>query len=145
MCGTVAKWGGLPLYTMPYMLLMDNIYKLISTLAWIILFRVTGHADGFKEYVRDNSLSKIVVPISNLFNIKRNSQTYDALFWFIKGGLIALLPSILIGNYWLMGSAIAYPLGYYIGQNKMPNKLDKLMCSELITGFFVGLTFVGAF
>lgn len=146
MCGDRAKWGGIPLYAMPYMMLFaDRPIIALLVFIWVFMWRISGHADAFENVELENTLSKIVVPISKLFNIDRKSKVYDALFWFIKGLILTSLPAILSGNYLLFISAITYPLGYWIGY-RLPNKyVGNIEWGEFLSGFGVGLSFIGAF
>lgn len=144
-CGSECKWLGLFLYPIPYILLTNNYIEQIFIFIWVFMFKLTGHADGFKDYVRNNFLSRFVVPIANKLNINRNSQKYDFLFWFIKGGLIVLLPAILTKAISLfLYSAIGYPLAYFIGYNILNNKFFKYpnTWGEILGGFIAGLGFI---
>lgn len=119
-CGSYYKWWGLPLYTLPYSLIVyfvtDNILLTLLATIWVFMWKLTGHGDAFMNFTRDNTLSKILVPITNYIGIVRDSKMYDNIFWGLKGYLIALLPAILINSFWLcLFSTIAYPIAYRIG------------------------------
>ena len=137
-CGSRIKYLGLFLYPVPYVLLMDGIYAALAVFAWVFVWKLTGHADGFMDYERDNFLS----PVVKLFGFDREGKAYDAAFWATKGSLITLLPSILIGNYWiLIASAIGYPLAYWIGFNKVNIKYSTTV-GEFLGGVIAGLGFL---
>jgi len=120
----------------------------VACLAATTAAKNTGHADGFKDYVRDNAISKYVVFLSGLFGIKRDSQAYDALFFGVKGFLIAAFTAIIAAYFaeykqaaaLLLSGAIGYPLAYWIGFNFMPKK-KQTMTGELLSGFFAGFGF----
>lgn len=134
-CGTRFKYSGLFLYPVPYVLLVNNIYLAILTFAWVFAWKNTGHADGFKDYQRDNFLS----PLVGLFRLNRDSVAYDALFFSIKGGLIALLPSLLTGNIYIFVASLAgYPLAYYLSFKYSGNSA----IGEFGSGFISGLGFI---
>lgn len=166
--GSKLKWSGLYLYSLIYSFHVFSIHGFILGLlsqVWVYAWKITGHADGFRDYERDNFLSPLVVFITSPFGIDRNSKTYDSVFWVIKGCLIVLLPSILLGNIFILltgtfGYAIAYYISYeYLGMTKDSNamyvynqaprlKLPKclwfepLFWAETLSGFFVGLGFL---
>lgn len=156
-CGMpVWKWVGLPLYAAPYAaivwLLSAPLYAPIA-FAWVFVWKLTGHADGFRNYVRDNTLSKVSAPLSKLFGIERNSAAYDALFWAIKGAVIASIPSVALayhtGAYALpaalfCASFCGYPLAYYLGFYALNRRfgLVNTAWGELLSGFFSGLGFL---
>jgi len=166
--GSKLKLIGLVIYVYIYNLaLIDhnvNVMAIVLATIWVHMWKITGHADGFRDYERDNFLSFFIVKFTDLFNIDRMSKTYDSIFWTTKGYLIALLPSILLGNgYILLFSMFGYPLAYYLGYeylgmqkqehyyifDRAPKlRLPKFMWfvptvwGELLAGFFAGLGFL---
>jgi hypothetical protein len=144
----------------------------VACLAATIAAKNTGHADGFKNYVRDNPISYI----AKLFPVDRNSQAYDAIFFAIKGAAIAAFTTAVIAytskDYTLAASIFCasfcgYPLAYWIGYRFLHHKVESpamirsFLCSkkeienrkyrigattwgELLSGFFAGLGFLFA-
>ena len=114
-CGGNWKYLGLLLYPIPYLFIFEpNGYLYFLLFSWIFIWKLTGHADGFQGYERDNFLSKFVSKL----RLDRESKMYDFMFWYTKGYLIAFLPAALSGNFWLlMFSAFGYPIAYYLGFN----------------------------
>jgi len=137
--GSHYKYFGLILYPIPYIALLSmNLYMFIIYI-WIFMMKKLGHADGFENYERDNFLSGILSPITNKLGIDRTGKLYDALFWALKGGLIAF-PFIFLGYYQLsVASALAYPLSYYLGYNY----LNKYYFKATVWGEFLGGVFAG--
>ena len=144
MCGSRLKWFGLFLFIIPYCLAMPDLIYTIPVAIWCFAWKITGHADAFKDYVRNNTLSKVVIPLTEAFGIERDSQTYDAVFWAVKGGLIALLPAIILGNIWfLILSIVGYPYAYYLGYNVLPKRyIEDTAWGEFLAGFISGLGFL---
>ena len=163
MCGSSYKWLGVALYPLPYVLLIGNNIDLTNkisafcylsgTFLWVAIWKITGHADGFRNYVRDNTLSPVAVKVSSFFGIKRDSAKYDAIFWAIKGGIIAAIPTAIIAVFSasyipaigiFCASFCGYPLAYWIGfnvLNKNP-KFPNTAWGETLAGFFAGLGFM---
>lgn len=143
-------------YAAPYVA-VSGYYMAQNGLEWVeygalaaclvatIAAKNTGHADGFKDYVRDNPLSKIV----SLLPLDRNSQAYDAVFFGLKGLLIASFTAFIAayhGAYVLaaslaLSSAIGYPMAYWLGYALAPRK-RQTMTGELLGGFIAGLGFL---
>lgn len=164
------KWLGVALYPVPYTVLIgynllpigNNIdhslfYPAICvtsvTYAWVFLWKLSGHADGFKGYVRDNTLSPVASFIAKKLDIDRNTQRYDALFLAIKGGVIAFVPAVILacvtGSYIpaigiFCASVLGYPLSYWLGFNVLNKRLGMVNTAwgELLSGFFAGLGFL---
>ena len=136
LCGSKWKYVGLVLYPVPYILYIPSIPLALLTFAWVFIWKLTGHADAFQDYERDNFLSEYV----KLFGFERTSKLYDAAFWCTKGALIALLPAVLTGNYYLLlASAIGYPLAYRIGFSYTSRPT---VYGEFLAGLFAGLGFL---
>lgn len=117
LCGTGDKYFGLILYALPYTLLVQlstqSVILSLITLGWVIVWKLTGHADAFIDYQRDNFLSPF---IQNL--VPRSNVLYDYIFWAVKGAVIASLPSALtMTPILLITSVIGYPLAYYLAFN----------------------------
>lgn len=162
LAGSPYKYFGLVLYPVPYVLvILSNIdltnkitafCYLFGAYAWVFGWKITGHSDGFRNYVRDNFLSKYVVFLSSFFGVKRDSQVYDFWFWSIKGGLIALVPTAIFavnsGDYKpalaiFCASFCGYPCAYWLGFNHLNGKLMvNTAWGELLAGFFAGLGFL---
>jgi len=137
--GTQLKYAGLALYTVPYILAVGgvthNLLLILLTCAWVFVWKLTGHADGFKDYQRDNFLS----PVVKLLPIDRNSTLYDACFFAFKGSLIAALPSVITGNYMLLASsAVGYALAYHLSFKYS----NSTILGEAGSGFIAGLGFI---
>ena len=146
LAGSRFKWLGIALYPIPYIYgynYSQNTINLITiiTVIWIAVFKAAGHADGFKDYVRDNALSRLAAPIGSRLGIDRNSQAYDALFWAIKGGLI---PLITLNPALIATSAIGYPTAYWLGFNHLHRRfgLVNTAWGELLAGLFAGMGFL---
>lgn len=166
--GSQYKYIGIAAYATIYGLLGANLFQNFIIALWVSVWKITGHADGFRGYERDNFLSKFVLIIARRLGIFRSSILYDVLFWFVKGSLIALLPAVLTGNVWLfIASAIGYPLAYhlgfsYLGMRKLKSapynienfdippkltflakyKIMPMTYGEFLAGFFSGLGFL---
>lgn len=163
LAGSPYKWAGVALYPLPYVLVISSHIDLSNKIAafcylfgayaWVFALKLTGHADGFRGYVRDNTLSRLAVPLADVFKIDRNSQAYDAIFWSIKGGLIAAIPAAIIAvftaSYALplaifCASFCGYPLAYWLGFNVLNGKLRQpnTAWGEMLAGLFAGLGFI---
>lgn len=123
------------------------------TFAWVFLWKITGHADGFFNYVRDNTLSPVVGLIAKIVGVKRNTKQYDAIFWAIKGGIIVAIPAVIYayvtGSYIpaigiFCASFFGYPLAYWLGFHVLNKRrgLVNTAWGELLAGFFSGLGFL---
>ena len=72
-CGTNFKYTGLFLYPLPYVLALEadsNILTIMAIFSWVFIWKLTGHADGFKDYQRDNFLT----PVAKLFKASTISK-----------------------------------------------------------------------
>lgn len=159
LCGSHYKWWGLPLYTAPYVIAvyLSTGSAILSALTAINVFmwKITGHGDAFRYLERDNTLSAVVVPFTEFFDIDRTSKTYDNIFWMFKGTLIALFPAIVLGCAPLvLFSAFGYPIAYRLGfdvlglwEGKTTSFLPKylwfnsLVWGEFLAGIFASIGF----
>lgn len=154
------KWPGVALYPVPYCVIGYAAYNswVIPVLiyAWVFGWKITGHQDGFAGAGRDNTLSPMVIKIANALGYARDSKQYDALFWAIKGGMIASVPAAIIAVFTasyasalaiFCASFCAYPLAYYLGFHVLNRKLGMVNTAwgEMLSGFFAGLGFVVAY
>lgn len=166
--GSPYKYFGIIIYCSIYAIQVENILLGLLIFGCVFLGKITGHADGFQNYVRDNFLSKYISYVTNLLRINRNSKLYDSIFWAVKGGLIALAPAIILSNpYLFITSLLGYPLAYHLGFNylgyqklkgepskegnfnvppylPLPKKLHYAPTEwgETLAGFFAGLGFL---
>ncbi len=130
--GLVSRWHGSEIRTPKsleaffYMLPVGWLLHEALVNPWLIalaiilgiVFKNTGHADGFQDYERDQPLTPIAVFIALFFKVERESKAYDFIFWTIKGALMMLLPAILLGSFWVfLFSALGYSIAYYLGFN----------------------------
>lgn len=120
---------------------------------WVFGWKLTGNADGFRNYVRDNTLSPLAIKIVNALGIARDSEQYDAVFWAIKGGIIAAMPAAIIAVFTasyipaigiFCASFCGYPASYWLGFNVLNRRLGMVNTAwgELLSGLFAGLGFV---
>lgn len=159
------KWLGVVLYPWPYVCVVYGaitansvVYSILASTVcyfWVLLWKISGHADGYRGYVRDNTLSRGAIPLSEFLSIHRNTAAYDAIFWMIKGGIMALCPAVIIAvfaaDYPLAGalfvtSAVGYAAAYWLGFNVLNKRLGMVNTAwgELLAGFFSGMGFLFA-
>lgn len=147
-------WGGFkfcrPLstvgLTLPFVIAVEqyteNLFILIPVAVLTYLGFTLGHADGFKDYVRDNApTSNIAVFIADRLGILRNSTEYDFLFFWVKGLLIAL-PTLLALEWvhhsfnnlaFLLFATFAWPVSY---------NNHSTVIGEWFTGIWLGTALV---
>ena len=111
-------------------------------LVWCAVWFETGHKDPLSwgrpspSPVRDNTLTPIALFIAGGFGWHRTGIQYARLFMAIKGFLFTLP----IGG----GGAIAYPLGYEVGEKVLRDfSRDRLgdpdTIREILAGVFIGI------
>lgn len=136
------KWLEAGLYAIPYGLAVGWWYGVPAALC-VALVKNTSHHDGFEGLGRIARLTPIAMFIAKPFGIERDSKAYDAIFWAVKGGLMALVPAVLCASpAMFLASAIGYPLAYWLHYNVLSRITTRVQWCEWLGGAFAGVGFI---